>query len=64
MKLRYKILYMSLGLVGVHPKQELSGDEIQKLVISNLEDRHEENNQDSKYGIFLHYFLERVGCHW
>ena len=48
MKLRYKILYMSLGLVGVHPKQELSGDEIQKLVISNLEDRHEDSIKISR----------------
>ena len=28
--------------VGVHPKQELSDDEIQKLVISKLKDKHED----------------------
>ena len=61
MKLRYKILYMSfgLGLVGVHPRQQLPDDEIQKLVISNLEDRHEDSikisripNTEYSYTIF------------
>ena len=41
-KSQYGNQIRDLFLVGVHPKQELPDDEIQKLVISKLEDRHED----------------------
>ena len=41
-KSQYNNQIRDLFLVGVHPKQELSDDEIQKLVISKLKDKHED----------------------